>query len=74
MEPRSPTPDELNYTSRREAAAERHNAVLSEHVGRGYSTGRGLMVICLCGGQFQNSDSWRDHLVAVCADTPINVQ
>ena len=58
------------YDRARNDAGARHNLALLKHTGRPRSYGTGIVVSCGCSQRF-NLESWRDHLIAVCIETPI---
>jgi hypothetical protein len=66
------SPDDFPHGDRKLAAVIRHNLVLGGHIARPMSTGDGIVLNCACGAK-ATFEGYREHLFAICRDTPIRV-
>jgi hypothetical protein len=66
------SPDDLAHRDRKLAAVIRHNLALQGHTAKPMSNGDGIVLNCECGTK-ATVDGYRDHLLAICRDTPVRV-
>jgi hypothetical protein len=66
------SPDDLGHGDRKLAAVIRHNLALQGHRAKPMSNGDDIVLHCECGTK-ATFDGYRDHIYAVCRDTPVRV-